>query len=81
MPIYDYRCAGCGPFREMRPMLASHLPQTCPACGEPAERSISAPFLGGCPSAGSTTGGGRSGAAGQGAWRRACGFGCSHAHC
>jgi hypothetical protein len=26
MPVYDYLCAKCGPFTDMRPMVESDLP-------------------------------------------------------
>ncbi|MBP8301472.1 MAG: zinc ribbon domain-containing protein [Planctomycetes bacterium] len=78
MPIYDYHCAGCGAFREARPMAESRTPQPCPACGAASERAISAPFLARGdqprPAASRSPGNGRV------PWRAACGLGCSHAH-
>lgn len=40
MPVYDYRCADCGDFTEMRPMAEFDLPHPCPGCGEDASRVI-----------------------------------------
>jgi putative FmdB family regulatory protein len=46
MPVYDYLCASCGPFADMRPMAECELPHDCPACGEPAQRALlTAPHL------------------------------------
>ena len=45
MPLYDYCCADCGPFRAFRPMRESSLPSACPVCGSPAQKMITAPFL------------------------------------
>jgi len=46
MPVYDYFCARCGPFTDMRPMADSALPHECPACGEDAPRAfLTAPYL------------------------------------
>jgi putative FmdB family regulatory protein len=45
MPIYDYHCSECGPFRMMRPMAQSGAPTVCPACGRVSNRTITAPFL------------------------------------
>ena len=41
MPTYDYRCDGCGHrFESFRPMTDPEA--SCPICGKPAERLISA---------------------------------------
>ncbi len=32
MPTYDYECADCGPFSEVRPMAEFDRPQPCPDC-------------------------------------------------
>ncbi len=40
MPIYDYDCETCGPFREMRPMSMAAEPCACPDCGTPAPRAF-----------------------------------------
>jgi putative FmdB family regulatory protein len=45
MPLYDYRCASCGDFREFRPMRESTASRVCPVCGALSERLIAAPFL------------------------------------
>ncbi|MFO7651846.1 MAG: zinc ribbon domain-containing protein [bacterium] len=44
MPIYEYRCAGCGRvFENLRERAAADSPAPCPGCGKPAERILSAP--------------------------------------
>ncbi|MCE1237374.1 MAG: zinc ribbon domain-containing protein [Hyphomicrobiales bacterium] len=46
MPIYDYECESCGPFREMRPMAESAAPCACPVCATPSPRAfLSMPHL------------------------------------
>ena len=40
MPVYEYDCAGCGPFEALRPMAESALPMDCPDCGRSAPRVI-----------------------------------------
>lgn len=40
MPIYDYECEACGPFREMRPMAMAAEPCACPVCATPAPRAF-----------------------------------------
>jgi putative FmdB family regulatory protein len=46
MPVYDYLCARCGPFTEMRPMAECDLPHKCPECGKKAPRAfLTAPYL------------------------------------
>ncbi|MCZ7662238.1 MAG: zinc ribbon domain-containing protein [Thermoleophilia bacterium] len=63
MPIYEYRCTGCGAeFEELVSLAAAEQPQTCPECGLPsAERllSISAVRVsgGGTPSSGKSCAG------------------------
>lgn len=48
MPSYDYMCADCGPFTEMRPMAESDLGHECPHCGEEAPRAyLTAPYFSG----------------------------------
>lgn len=48
MPAYEYCCATCGPFTEIRPMAEYALPAPCPGCGAGAPRQlISAPNLAG----------------------------------
>ncbi|GAB7522684.1 FmdB family zinc ribbon protein [Paraburkholderia sp. 2C] len=45
MPLYDYTCSNCGPFRLMRPMAQSDAPTACPACGRLSTKTVTAPFL------------------------------------
>ena len=45
MPFYDYSCARCGDFREIRPMSESGAARPCPDCGAPCERMLVTPFL------------------------------------
>ena len=46
MPVYDYLCAKCGPFTDMRPMAESALPLGCPACGKKSPRAfLTAPYF------------------------------------
>ncbi|MBW7851641.1 MAG: zinc ribbon domain-containing protein [Rhodospirillales bacterium] len=45
MPLYDYECPVCGPFREWRAMSASAEPAPCPTCAREAARSVSVPML------------------------------------
>jgi putative FmdB family regulatory protein len=46
MPVYDYLCARCGPFTDMRPMAESALPHECPECGKDAPRAfLTAPYF------------------------------------
>jgi len=76
MPLYDYRCASCGDFREFRPMTESGTSLVCPVCGAPSERVIAAPFLAGRdPGSGSAQP-----RSNQTIFPRACGHahGCSH---
>jgi putative FmdB family regulatory protein len=45
MPLYDYSCARCGPFRAWTSMSEADAPASCPECGKQAKRSIAMPFL------------------------------------
>lgn len=45
MPLYAFRCDGCGPFDLRRGMDEYHLPAVCPTCGAPATRVLTAPNL------------------------------------
>ena len=46
MPVYDYECARCGPFTEMRPMAECDLPHECPQCGKKVPRAfLTAPYF------------------------------------
>jgi putative FmdB family regulatory protein len=47
MPTYEYECADCGPFSDVRPMAEFDRPQPCPDCEQPAPRLLTAPALGG----------------------------------
>jgi putative FmdB family regulatory protein len=47
MPTYDYECADCGPFTEVRPMAEYDLPQPCPDCTRPAPRLLTVAAIGG----------------------------------
>jgi putative FmdB family regulatory protein len=55
MPTYEYECADCGPFNEVRPIAEFDRPQPCPDCAEPAPRLLTLAAIGGgapAPSAG-----------------------------
>ncbi len=46
MPAYDYTCADCGVFTELRSMAEFSLPADCPHCGAQSPRLlIAAPSL------------------------------------
>lgn len=45
MPLYDYDCPSCGPFRDWRPMHAAQDAVTCFCCGSPASRRVAMPAL------------------------------------
>jgi putative FmdB family regulatory protein len=45
MPLYDYVCRECGPFREWQPMARSGADVACPGCGQGSKRAVSMPFL------------------------------------
>jgi putative FmdB family regulatory protein len=47
MPLYDYQCDACGPFRDWGSMAQSDQPTACLSCGAPSLRLLSAPFLSG----------------------------------
>lgn len=40
MPVYDYLCAECGPFTDVRPMAEFQQPQPCDQCGQAAPRAL-----------------------------------------
>lgn len=40
MPIYDYKCANCGPFEKLQKITEPVLDQ-CPTCGGKVQRVIS----------------------------------------
>jgi putative FmdB family regulatory protein len=45
MPLYDYGCSTCGPFREWRSMSEWEARVLCPSCSLPAPRLAAAPML------------------------------------
>jgi putative FmdB family regulatory protein len=45
MPLYDYGCGTCGPFREWRSMSEWEAEVACPNCALPAPRLAAAPML------------------------------------
>jgi putative FmdB family regulatory protein len=45
MPLYDYECADCGPFRAWAGMDEADHPHPCPLCGAHGRREIAAPYL------------------------------------
>lgn len=45
MPLYDYACPQCGPFRAWRALREAGAPLACPQCGEHAPKAVTAPFL------------------------------------
>jgi putative FmdB family regulatory protein len=38
MPLYEFRCSGCGPFELHRAMQDAAATAPCPACATPAPR-------------------------------------------
>jgi putative FmdB family regulatory protein len=45
MPVYEYLCEGCGPFKLMRSMSEYELPADCPLCQASAPRvMLTAPY-------------------------------------
>jgi len=46
MPLYEYECTRCGPFRDWRSMSEFEKPAKCPDCGRAAPRAIATPTLG-----------------------------------
>lgn len=45
MPLYDYHCETCGPFRQFRSIINRAAPVECEECGATAERVLTAPQL------------------------------------
>ena len=45
MPLYDYDCSTCGPFRYWGSLATAAEPQACPACGRPSARTIASPHI------------------------------------
>jgi putative FmdB family regulatory protein len=44
MPLYDYRCAGCGWKAELNIPIAQRDDVWCPVCGDQLDRLPSAPL-------------------------------------
>lgn len=42
MPLYEFRCDGCGVFDAWRSLAESSTPADCPECQEPGRRIFSA---------------------------------------
>jgi putative FmdB family regulatory protein len=51
MPTYEYECADCGPFNDVRPMAEYDQPQPCPDCDAMAPRLLTVAAIGGGASA------------------------------
>jgi putative FmdB family regulatory protein len=45
MPTYSYACDRCGGFDLLRPMAEADARTSCPGCGTPARRLVTAPAL------------------------------------
>jgi len=45
MPLYDYNCETCGPFRQFRSINERSEPVECTQCGAPGQRVLTAPQL------------------------------------
>ena len=41
MPVYEFECAVCGPFTELRRLDRSILPANCPHCGKVSPKIFS----------------------------------------
>lgn len=46
MPLYDFTCPQCGPFRAWAQMADAGDDVLCPACRGAAARAVSAPHIG-----------------------------------
>jgi putative FmdB family regulatory protein len=46
MPLYDYTCKRCGPFRDWKPVGEYLEPAKCPDCGRRSPRAVATPALG-----------------------------------
>lgn len=75
MPVYEYNCAQCGTFSELRALGERSAPAECPVCGELAPKIFSRVNLGAMTSTN------------RKAWERnersahaphVCGSGCAH---
>lgn len=45
MPLYDYQCSRCGPFKEFQPLSKWNQDAACPICRGAAKRTIATPRL------------------------------------
>ena len=45
MPLYEYECERHGPFTLTRPMALASAAGSCPSCGAPSGRVITAPHV------------------------------------
>lgn len=45
MPLYNYMCEECGPFKEWQSMAKCTEPSICTECGAESQRAVSAPGL------------------------------------
>lgn len=45
MPLYDYACPDCGPFRAWSSMAQADEPCACPGCGQDGARQLATPHL------------------------------------
>lgn len=45
MPLYEYQCPGRHKFDRILPLSRYDEPQTCPTCGQPAQKLVSAPAV------------------------------------
>jgi putative FmdB family regulatory protein len=51
MPTYDYTCARCGPYSELRRIADRDRGADCPKCGEAVTRvAVASPHVGGLSS-------------------------------
>ncbi|MCD2141346.1 MULTISPECIES: FmdB family zinc ribbon protein [Rhodococcus] len=46
MPLYEFRCADCGPFDVSVPMSEVSASAPCPRCEQQSRRSLTPPRLG-----------------------------------
>jgi putative FmdB family regulatory protein len=45
MPLYDYQCDRCGPFKEFWPLSKWNKDAACPNCGGASKRTVATPRL------------------------------------
>jgi len=45
MPLYEYQCRVCGPFRQIRSMSEWDKGTKCPDCGKTSKRTVAMPRL------------------------------------